>query len=480
MKQIFVVVLASLFIAVLNNYASAFDFASFDPAGDLLEHLKETVPDLEIHGFFKNRTDLDLHGKDDDVGLGHINKTWECQMIEWDASIEFRYRISDHLELINEDHFLYDSMYDWDHGADFPDDVEDRLKYYNSTKQILRELYVNITYGNWFFKLGKQQVVWGKMDGKCIDVINPGDYRESVNMGQDDYEWRRIPLWMSNITYFWSDYYFQFIWIPDFEPSQSPQRGSVWWYPSLSASMPHSINKKDKPSTAFKDNEFAFRFNMVKNGWDTSFIYFYTWDDFPTLFKKANGFDPLTGDPEYSYDQEHTRLHQFGFNIDKGNWFLNRNWVWRVEFLYTLNDYISTADTSKSKGVVKRNCLKSISSIETSWMHGEISTLFQFAWKYQPGYDSSFKSLGCRMKRFDPTLSLSVSKQWYNDRLKLTTIFYSRPGEGSWKFKDTISWTFSDYVSAQIRYTGYSGPDDDIYGMYSKWDNLGVEFTYRF
>jgi len=204
---------------------------------------------------------------------------------------------------------------------------------------------------------------------------------------------------------------------------------------------------------------------MVKNGWDTSFIYFYTWDDYPTTFGRGYRINSITGNIEVYKELQHTRLHQFGVNVDKGNWFLSRNWVWRMEFLYTLNDYVSAKEPSWSDGAAKSDNLKSISSLETNWWHGEINTLFQFGWKYQFSYDDSFRCLGCRMKRFDPTLLLSISKKWYSNRLKLATAFYYRPGEGSWKFKDTLSWAFSDYIR---------------YGMYDKWDNIGFEVKYSF
>ena len=196
-----------LFIAGIDDSMADFEFSSFDPIGGLCNKLQDKAPKLEISGFIINKTDLDLHGKRSDTGKGHINRHWNFQMIEWDVQLESRYRFSDYLELINVNRFLYDSLYDWDKNAHFPRSVKHRLEHYDSFKQIMSEFYFNYINGGWFLKLGKQQVVWGKMDGKCIDIINPQDSRESVNGGQDDYEWRRIPTWMTNATYFWSDYY---------------------------------------------------------------------------------------------------------------------------------------------------------------------------------------------------------------------------------------------------------------------------------
>ena len=59
-----------------------------------------------------------------------------------------------------------------------------------------REGYIDTSAGDWSFRLGKQQVVWGTADGiKLLDIINPTDFRE---MAQNAMEDSRIPIWMIN------------------------------------------------------------------------------------------------------------------------------------------------------------------------------------------------------------------------------------------------------------------------------------------
>ena len=59
-----------------------------------------------------------------------------------------------------------------------------------------REGYIDTSAGDWSFRLGKQQVVWGTADGiKLLDIINPTDFRE---MAQNSMEDSRIPIWMIN------------------------------------------------------------------------------------------------------------------------------------------------------------------------------------------------------------------------------------------------------------------------------------------
>ena len=60
----------------------------------------------------------------------------------------------------------------------------------------LRELYADLSFGEWNVRLGKQQVVWGTADGiKLLDIVNPTDYSE---MAQNAMEDSRIPIWMVN------------------------------------------------------------------------------------------------------------------------------------------------------------------------------------------------------------------------------------------------------------------------------------------
>ncbi len=76
--------------------------------------------------------------------------------------------------------------------------VTANYKYNRSYTQydLLRELYVDTSAGDWDFRIGKQQVVWGTADGiKLLDIINPTDYRELNQNGVED---ARIPVWMIN------------------------------------------------------------------------------------------------------------------------------------------------------------------------------------------------------------------------------------------------------------------------------------------
>jgi len=73
--------------------------------------------------------------------------------------------------------------------------------------------------------IGKQQIAWGEMDGRFIDMINPMDVRESVQLEANDFEYRRLPTWMANATYFFGAHSLQLLYIPNFEQERLPTVG---------------------------------------------------------------------------------------------------------------------------------------------------------------------------------------------------------------------------------------------------------------
>lgn len=63
-----------------------------------------------------------------------------------------------------------------------------------------RELYTDAVIGDWWIRLGKQQIVWGKTDFfRLQDVINPVDFGQHFFF--DSFEDIRIPQWMASIQW---------------------------------------------------------------------------------------------------------------------------------------------------------------------------------------------------------------------------------------------------------------------------------------
>lgn len=107
---------------------------------------------------------------------------------------------------------------EWD-DKDF-DDAYDELFIYSHWQDILHEAHVTWTPGDWYFRIGKQIVVWGETDGfRLMDQINPLDQRRGLT--DVEFETAILPIWLVRTEYYlhpetsWlTDLGFEFIFNP--------------------------------------------------------------------------------------------------------------------------------------------------------------------------------------------------------------------------------------------------------------------------
>ncbi len=175
----------------------------------------------------------------------------------------------------------------------------------------VRELFVDGYIGDTFYRLGKQQVVWGQADGlQVLDVVNPQNFREFIYHDQED---RRLPLWTANIEIPIDDWTAQLLWIPDQSYHQVPssqdssnlalyQFSSPYLVPQIPSNLPVSLEKLDKPDHWFKDSDWGIKASAFIKGWDISLNYFYHTLDSPQVRQSiSNG--TLIISPSYQQSQ---------------------------------------------------------------------------------------------------------------------------------------------------------------------------------
>jgi len=469
--------------------------SEFNPIGHhLIDPINEAVPRLHLKGFIRLDTTFNVHGDDHSIGIGQIDKDWRAQKTEWLIELEGSYELTENWSFHAITHFLYDTAYDWQHSRGLYADRVDRTShYYHRGEQILREFYLKGFWGNFDFYLGKQQVVWGKMEGRVLDIVNPDDLRENPPAyWQGDYEYRRIPLWMANVTYHWSDYSLQLLWIPDFEEGYGPTPGAAYFPPFVDIPSIAAFDDSDKPSHAFKDHQWGLRFNATKGRWEYSLVYFYTWSHSATNFKRYYRIvSPQDGFVNLVLEPKHTRLHQFGGNVETSFYWLGRHWVVTNEIVYTMNRYYSVDDESilpwnLQDGVVNRDDIFFGSRWMTNFFGGELNVIVQPLVKYIIGFDHSLYMPGTNQElMYGALLVFSKSYEFTADRLNTTYYMLgfanAHPSENEgWRHLLEVRWKVSDYISTMLYYEWYNGDQMGIYGSYNKYDNVGMYIKYEF
>lgn len=178
----------------------------------------------------------------------------------------------------------------------------------------LREFYLEASPGNFYLRLGKQQIVWGTADGlKVLDVVNPQSFREFI---LDEFEDSRIPLWTLNAETRVGDLNWQFILIPEQTYHDIPGPESPFaitaprFVPPAAAGVPIRLRDPDRPSRPLADADAGVRVAAFRGGWDLSLLYLYHHEDIPVAHRELTPAG-LVITPEYD------RVHLVGGTFAK-------------------------------------------------------------------------------------------------------------------------------------------------------------------
>lgn len=489
----------------LGDLGSRIDrkLSTFDPIGDhVREPIERAIPGLRFKGFFRQWSDA-LLNKNGQVFFR--NQDYRYLQLQNLMELDVSYHIGEGVDLHTVTHLMYDGVYDWQSSEGlFADDLNRTAKYYDGTERILRELYLSYRTPGFDLLVGKQQVAWGKMDGRFIDMVNAMDRREAVQLETEDFEYRRLPTWMANSTFYFGDSSLQFLYIFDFEPDRQPTPGSPWASPLVPApdQNPNVVLAAERPDrNSFSDHEFGLRFDSSYGGLTYGFIYFYAWDKNPVAH--VEGTATARGDTVLRLQPRHQRLHHFGITADYATALEGVPGlgtvpaVYRAEFLWSEGvrfvDFEKRAEAlagTDTDATVKRDTLRGAIAAEFA-LPGNTTVIFQPSIFYTDNWNDSLGlgfggGIGDRWTLI-PLVFLRRPFEATSDRLTAElTVFpsYSSPdrdGQGI-KTKLRLIYQFSNYITGQLVYNGYDGGNatDPLYGQYDHWDNIGVELSYEF
>ncbi|MEM1110651.1 MAG: DUF1302 family protein [Pseudomonadota bacterium] len=157
----------------------------------------------------------------------------------------------------------------------------------------LRDVYYEHRLDAGLVRLGKQQIVWGSLDGlKILDVVNPQTFREFI---LDDLGNSRIPLWSAYTDLTIGNWRAEFTWIPDITSHDIPEAGA--WFeltaPRFRFGTPVDAGGGRLPGTTdrdadwWDDSAFGMRLSTMVGGVDIS-AQAYTGRDHEPLGRVSN------------------------------------------------------------------------------------------------------------------------------------------------------------------------------------------------
>ena len=330
----------------------------------------------------------------------------------------------------------------------------------------LRELYWDHYWGDSYWRVGKQQVVWGQADGlKVLDVINPQSFQEFI---LDEFDDSRIPLWMVNAELTLGEGLLQALWIPDASGHQIPDTENIYAIssPSLTPLIPANTQVQLNPVSLddhpLKDSDIGLRYSRFIQGWDLTLNYLYHYQDFAVQYQDLEG-QQLTINPEYQ------RSHLLGATVS--NAFGDITLRGEVGFE---SDSFQQRNDNQQRGILRSGELSSVLGLD---YQGLRDTFISMQW-FQRHLISDSSAL--IRDRTQHTLSLLVERDFANETLTLRLLQLHSLNNDDGLLRPKVSYTLSSNLDVWLGADIFYGTSDGLFGQFDPQDRWVFGFQLGF
>jgi hypothetical protein len=328
----------------------------------------------------------------------------------------------------------------------------------------LRELYLDLTWGRSYWRLGKQQVVWGEADGiKVLDVVNPQSFREFI---LDDFDDSRIPLTMVNVELpVGEDTTLQLLWIPDTTFHELAEPGTPFFLtsPNLVPNPPKGIDvspeEPDKPDDLLGDSDVGGRLSAFVAGWDITLNYLYHFQDFPALYQDlALSDESVVSVISLEYERNH--LAGGTFSNAFGDLTL------RGELAYSTDTFHVSSDRNK-RFIEDSAELATVLGLD--WQLVDYNSLLSFQW-----FQSHLFDYGSAIGRDETehNLSLFYQRDFANETWQFDSLLLYSANNEDWLLQLQLKYLWMSNLEVWLGADIFSGDREGLYGQFRDRDRL--------
>ena len=354
----------------------------------------------------------------------------------------------------------------------------------------IRQLYLDYRKGNWWLRLGKQQIAWGEALGlRVLDTINPLDLRQFVFFDRifEEFNRTRIPQWFLRANYTIPnaaipDLTAEFLLNPGaVVPTLLPAQGSPYNLLPAFLKVKENVNQGEptvggRITGTASDVQFSLNFLTKPN------------DDAVGVFKSFNAgcfappFDPL--DCRVVLDGRHPRIYTVGGSA-------NYVWDWagavlRAETTVTPNaPYLRTIGGTPTR-IVERPVWKTVLAIDrpTYVIPGQDSMTIglQFFENFTGGKLAGLTdTFGSKVDTAVHTFTLFLQQPLLEKRISLE-LFALYDTDGAHWIQPGVHWEIGNNVRLDLYYNEFGGREKRAgrFGSFYWADGAFARFTYGF
>lgn len=328
----------------------------------------------------------------------------------------------------------------------------------------IRELYTEHSLGDWYFTLGKQQIVWGKADGlKVLDVVNPQSFREFI---VDEFEQSRIPLWSVNAERSFADWTLQLLWIPDQTYHALPNRDATYAFtsPRLVPKAPAGVETRllnpKRPSRIVADSDIGLRLTSFLGGWDLSLNYLYQYYNQPALHQQI-----ITGPSSIvEITPRYHRTHLLGGTFSRAL----GNWVIRGEVGYFTDRYFITTASTDADGVGESPELSFVLGVDWTGLRETFisAQLFQ---SWLPDHDQGFMR-----RELDTSMTFLAKREFMNKILSAEVLWIANSRDGDGLVRPKVNYELEDNLTVWAGLDIFYGDKKGLFGQFDRNDRLSL------
>jgi hypothetical protein len=152
--------------------------------------------------------------------------------------------------------------------------------------------------------------------------------------------------------------------------------------------------------------------------------------------------------------------------------------VIRGEFLYTIGKLYGTPSLADADGVVRRDTLDYLLSLEYTFFE-KLETTWQFTQKILMGSSDGIER-GAVESQVTSALALRISTGFLDNTLNPSALFVVNLNRGDYRLSTKLDYLATGALTLTLGADFFGGSRETLYGQFSRKDRAYLEAGYRF
>ncbi len=328
----------------------------------------------------------------------------------------------------------------------------------------LHEAYVDFSRGNWEFRLGKQNIVWGEVVGLFVaDVVSARDLREFI---LPEFDLIRIPQWAARAEWFTGDTHLELIWLPAPAYDRIGMPGAEFYpFPQLYDGFGYDIEGAKKRSRTASNSGLGVRVSTLAQGWDLAGFVYRAPDAQETFYRSIVPGTP----PTVVYQPRYDLVTRVGGTLAKDF----DGVVLKAEAVFTDGRQFGLTVLDAGNGLVPLKTLDWVVGADLTPADGWRlnAQLFQRAFL---DYDSRIG-----LKRQESGASLLVAHM-LGEGLDVEALGITSLDRADWLLRASLIWKTGAHTRVRLGVDVFGGEPVGAFGRYDDRDRVWAEYRYSF